>query len=120
MLRASELGDVGLGHRERRADLAVEQRAQPAVLLLLRAELREHLHVARCRARRSCTASGAMWLRPVISASGAYSTLVSPGPYSGSGWNRFHSPRAARLRLELLHHRRMGVRVAAPRAAARS
>ena len=39
------------------------------------------------------TVSGPMWLRPVISASVAYSTFVRPGPYSGLGWKRFHSPR---------------------------
>ena len=38
-------------------------------------------------------ASLAMWLRPMISASGAYSAFVSPGPHSGCGWNMFHSPR---------------------------
>ena len=40
-------------------------------------------------------ASGAMWLRPMISASGAYSTLLSPGAAAsslGCGRNRFHSP----------------------------
>ena len=40
-------GDVGLGHRVARTDLPVEQRAQPARLLLGRAEAREQLHVAR-------------------------------------------------------------------------
>ena len=39
------------------------------------------------------SASGAMWLRPVISASGAYSRFVSPAPKRSSGRNRFHSPR---------------------------
>jgi hypothetical protein len=38
-------------------------------------------------------ASLAMLLRPMISASGAYSALVSPGPHSLWGWNRFHRPR---------------------------
>ena len=32
--------------------------------------------------------------RPMISQSGAYSTLVSPAPYSLSGRKRFHSPAA--------------------------
>ena len=39
--------DVGLGHRERRPDPPVEQRIQPARLLLRRAEQREQLHVPR-------------------------------------------------------------------------
>jgi hypothetical protein len=43
--------------------------------------------------------------QPMISATDAYSRLVSP---ASSGWKRFHSPRA-RLRLELLEHRRQGV-----------
>src|SRR6185437_10519522 len=42
---------LGLGHRERGADLAVEQRPQPALLLLGGAELDEHLHVAGVRGR---------------------------------------------------------------------
>ena len=40
-------------------------------------------------------ASGAMsGLRPEISANGAYSRLLRPGPHSGWRMNRFHSPRA--------------------------
>ena len=42
-------------------------------------------------------ASGAMNEWPMISASGAYSTLLSPAPYSASGRNRFHKP-ASRAR----------------------
>src|SRR3954452_5615084 len=38
-------------------------------------------------------ASEAMCERPMISASGAYSTFFSPGPCCVSGWNMFHSPR---------------------------
>ena len=34
----------------------------------------------------------AIALRPMISASGAYSRLVSPAPCSSSGRNRFQSP----------------------------
>lgn len=44
-------------------------------------------------------------LRPVISASGAYCTLLSPAPCS-PGRNRFHNPRRMGLGLQLLHHRR--------------
>ena len=39
-------GDVGLGHREARADAAVEQGSEPAFLLRRRAIAREHFHVA--------------------------------------------------------------------------
>ena len=42
-------GDVGLGHAERRADLAGEQRRQPALVLLGGAEVQQHLHVAGVR-----------------------------------------------------------------------
>jgi hypothetical protein len=41
--------------------------------------------------------SGAMGERPITSHSGAYSRLLSPGPYSASGRKRFHRP-AARAR----------------------
>ncbi len=36
--------------------------------------------------------SGARWERPITSHSGAYSRFVSPGVWSLSGRNRFHSP----------------------------
>src|SRR5215472_1900804 len=42
-------GHVGLGHAERRPDLPVEQRPQPAPLLLGAAELGEQFHVAGVR-----------------------------------------------------------------------
>ncbi len=42
-------------------------------------------------------ASGAMCERPMISASGAYSRLVSPAPSSDSGSQRFHRPAALAL-----------------------
>ena len=42
-------GDAGLGHRERRAQVAGEQRVQPAVLLLLGAGERDELGVAGVR-----------------------------------------------------------------------
>ena len=46
MLVASLLATLGLGHAEAGADLALEQRHEPALLLLGRAEHRQHLHVA--------------------------------------------------------------------------
>ena len=39
-------------------------------------------------------ASGAIWLCPMTSASGAYSAFLSPAPHSGSGRKRFQSPRS--------------------------
>ena len=56
-----------------------------------------------------------MWLRPMISASGAYSTLVRPGrrePVDVVGEQQVPQPLLARPRLELLHHRRVEVRLA--------
>ena len=44
-------------------------------------------------------ARGASGLRPMISHSGAYSRLVSPAPYSGSGRKRFQRPSAFALPL---------------------
>ena len=61
-------------------------------------------------------ASGARWrLRPMISASGAYSAFVRPGPHSSCGWKRFHRPRSSRLRLQLLEDRGVVVGVAGRR-----
>ena len=48
-VRGVRRGHVGLGHGEARADLAGQQRCQPALLLRGRAVAREHLHVARVR-----------------------------------------------------------------------
>src|SRR5271154_307920 len=38
--------------------------------------------------------SAAMWLRPIISQSGAYSRFVRPAPFGSSGKNKFHNPSA--------------------------
>ena len=113
--------DGRLGHRERGADLAVEQRLQPAAPCARRCRTASAPPCCRCRARCSSSPRGARCaLRPMISASGAYSAFVRPGPHSGCGWKRFHRPRAARLRLELLEDRRMEVRVAGRLASAAS
>ena len=70
----------------------------------------------RCRAPRSSWPRRAAADAPMISHSGAYSRLVSPAPCSASGRKRFQRPRCARLGLQLLHHRRVEVRVARRRA----
>ena len=57
-------------------------------------------------------ASDARWLRPMISASGAYSRLVRPGPRSGVRVEEVPQSARSRLGLELLHDRRLEVRVA--------
>ena len=113
MLVASSSCHVRLGHRERRPDLAVEQRTQPAAPCAPRCRTASAPPCCPCPAR--CSSSPPTQdaaLRPMISASGAYSAFVRPGPHSAWGWNRFHSPRCAGLRLELLDDRRVEVRVA--------
>ena len=91
-------GDLGLGHREAAADLAVEQRLEEALLLLVA-----------CRGRRGspcCPVSGAeqlkaigatIGLRPICSQRIPYSQLVRPAPNSSSGRKRFQSPSSLAL-----------------------
>ena len=55
---------------------------------------------------------GASGLRPMISHSGAYSRLVSPAPYSGSGQEEVPEAEPLRPRLELFQDLRLVVRVA--------
>ena len=106
-------GDVGLGHRERRADLAVEQRAQPALLLLGRAEQRAAPPCCRCPAPSSCTPPSAMRLRAEDLRQRRVLEVRQPRPRScGVGVEHVPQPAAARLLLELLHDRRLRVRVA--------
>ena len=57
-------------------------------------------------------ASGAMRLRPMISASGAYSRFVRPGATAGVRVEQVPQAALSRLRLELLDDRRLEVRVA--------
>jgi len=106
-------GHVGLGHRERGADLAVEQRLQPLRLLLRRPELGEDLHVARVRRRavdglggEVAGAAGDLRQRRVLAVGEA-------GPVFGIGVEEVPQAAPAGLGLELLHHGRMEVRVAA-------
>ena len=96
-------GHLRLGHRERRADLARQQRLQPLLLLLGRCRTAASTSMLPVSGAAQLSASGASCgLRPVISASGAYCRLVRPAPCSASGRNRFHRPAPARLGLELL------------------
>ena len=102
---ASERGDVGLGHRERRADLAVEQRAQPALLLLRRAELVQHLHVAGVGRRAVARLGGDVRAAHDL----GERRVVDVGQArrrARIGQEQVPQPALARLVLELLHDRR--------------
>ena len=92
---------------------------EPALLLLGRAEHRQHLHVAGVRrgaVQRRAARGGR--LRPVISASGAYCRLVSPAPRSpcSPGRKRFHSPRRRASARSSCEHRDRSSRPRGPRA----
>ena len=80
----------------------------------------EDLHVARVGRGAVAAPRARCGLRPMISASGAYSTFVRPGPALGVGVEEVPQPARARLLLELLHDRRVGVRVAGLARAARA
>ena len=89
-------GDVGLGHREARADLAGEQRLEPSPALLRRAVADQHFHVAGVGRRAVEDLGGER--RPAHDlAERRVLALVSPAPYSLSGRKRFHKPAARAL-----------------------
>jgi hypothetical protein len=104
-------GDLRLGHREAGADLALEQRPQPALLLLRRAELRQDLHVARVRCgavehdRRDLAAAHDLAKRRVLEVREARAVLLV---------RQEQVPQAQRLRLalELFEDRGKVVRIA--------
>ncbi len=104
-------GDVGLGHRERRADLAVEQRRQPALLLLGRAELVEHLHVAGV-GRRAVARLGGDRRAPEDLGERRVVAVGEPGAVLVVGQEHVPQPALARQPLQLLHHGRLVMRVA--------
>ena len=105
LARATQARRVGarglrLGHREAGADVAVEQRLEPALLLLLGAVLGEDLHVAGVgrRAvedhRRDAAAAHQLAEHPVL-------PVGQPGAESSSGRNRFQSPSRLRALAQL-------------------
>jgi hypothetical protein len=113
---ALDVGGVGarhprLGHREARPDLAVQQRKQPFLLLLRCAELGEDLHVAGVGGgavrglRRQQVAAHQLAERRVVEVRQARAPLLV-------GEEQVPEAALARLGLELLHDRRMEVRVA--------
>ena len=96
MLRGVAAGDVRLGHRERGADLAGEQRLEPLLLLLGRAEHVQDLHVAGVR-RGAVQRLGGDLGRPARTARPAGRSRGRVRPWAGSvlsGRNRFHRPAA--------------------------
>ena len=102
-------GDVRLGHAERRPDLAVQQRFEPAAPSAPSVPNLASTSMLPVSGAAQLSASGARCgLRPVISASGAYCRLVSPRRAGECGRNRFHRPARAGLRLQLLDDRRRG------------
>ncbi len=111
-VRGVARGDVRLGHPEARADLALEQRLQPALLLLRRPEHREHLHVA--GVRRSAVdrlggdldaATGDLGERRVLE-------VRQPGAVLLVGQEEVPEALRARFDLQLLDDRRHDMRVA--------
>ena len=99
--------DVGLGHGERRPDPPVQERIQPARLLLRRAEQREQLHVPGVGRRaverlrsHPRAAAGDLGERRVLQVGEPGAAVVDR--------RQEQVPQAAlaRLRLELLDHRR--------------
>ena len=95
MLVASERGDVGLGHGERGADLALEQRLQPLLLLLGRCRT--------CVSTSMLPVSGAEQLHRLgaevaaardLGQAGVVEVRQRPSVHWVSwGRNRFHRPR---------------------------
>ena len=103
--------NLGLGHREAGADLAREQRLEPALLLLGRAELGEDLHVAGVRsgavegARRQRAAAHDLAERRVLEIGQTRAVLRV-------GQEEVPEPERLRLALELFQHLRLVVGVA--------
>ena len=108
-LRRIRARHIRLGHTDAGSDLAGEERLQPRLLLLRCAELREHLHVAgvRCRAvhRLGCdrAPAGDLGERRVLD-------IAEAGTEALVGEEQVPQPSFARLRLELLDHRRDALR----------
>ena len=106
-------GDVRLGHRERRADLGRQQRLEPALLLLGRAEEREHLHVA--GVRRRAVEYGGREVPGVAGQLGERGVLQVGQPGAVGvllGQEEVPEPELAGLGLELLEDRRLRPRPA--------
>jgi hypothetical protein len=104
-------GDVRLGHDEGRADLTVEQRDEPAVLLLVGAEHGEQLHVAGVRRGavqrlgRDVAAAGQLGQGRIVE------VVEAVRPLGLVRQEEVPQAEVARLGLQLLHDRRTVMRV---------
>ena len=103
--------DLGLGHREARADLARQQRLEPALLLLGRPELREDLHVAGVRGGAVEGARGQRAAAHDLAERGVLE-VGEPGAVLRVGQEEVPEAERLRLALELFQHLRLVVRVA--------
>ena len=100
-------GDVGLGHRERRADLARRSSGFSQRSCCSGVPNWASTSMLPVSGAAQLSAAGARCgLRPVISASGAYCRLVSPAPCSAAGRKRFHRPRPRASACSSCEHRR--------------
>ena len=98
--------DVRLGHREARADLAGEQRLEPALLLLGGAVADQHFHVAGV-GRRAVEDLGRERGRAAHDlAERRVLEVGQPGAVFALGQEQVPQPRGARLRLQLFDDRR--------------
>ena len=104
-------GDVGLGHREGRADLALEQRFEPAVLLLVGAELVQDLHVARVGGRAVAGLRGDRRAAEDLG-EGCVVGVREARSVVGVGQEHVPEPGLTCLDLQFLHHGRVEVGVA--------
>ena len=91
--------DVGLGHRVRRADLAVEQRLEPLLLLLRRADALEHLHVAGVGRGAVEALRRERVLAELVGDVGVVEVATGPRRSRRSGRKKFHRPLALALAL---------------------
>ena len=112
---AGDVGGVGarhpwLGHGEARARLAVEQRSQELLRLERCRELDQRLHVAGVGRR---AVRGLLRQRRLAHqlAQGRVLEVAEPGPVVALGEEQVPQAAGPRLRLQVLHHRRMEVRV---------
>ncbi len=105
--------DIRLGHREGRADLAAQQRLEPALLLRVGRVANEHFHVAGVRRvaverlRRDPRPAHDLAQRRVFE-------VGEPGAEVGFRQEQVPQARRARLGLQCLHDLRRDPRIAAP------
>src|SRR5581483_2045765 len=114
---AGDVGGVGrghlrLGHGESGADLALEERLQPLLLLLDGAEHGEDLHVAGVGSRAVADLGGDGGAAHDLGQRGVVGVGQPVRPFGLVGQEQVPEPAAAGLDLELLDDRRVVVRIA--------